>query len=700
MRPRHACESHPLTIRRRRAAQAERMDEVLAAMSAIDTRTARATSKHDERMIREAVRASDGGFGTVNRLIHARLRDWLALQAARRVDTLSSISGTPVDAGIASAEHVIELSGARCTLAALRREQGAMDDLVAGEALCREALDGMMRAVEMTSGGGGRDGAQPEQPQHLLTLRCMHELGLVLHAQGRYRDAATHLRRVMHHRHCHPRLGRRHPDTLASMCALGAALVRCDEAPSAVRVLRQALRHMREADDGASERPETLRAMTLLACALRAEGERQQKQAAVAAADSAVSEAEQLLGEALVACRATLGPAHPVALDVMDEYASVLVHFGDVLQAQRMRRELQRARHEQLGRAHPAAVAADVHIVLELEREGRVEEAVRECMACLDSFSAALGKAHPQVSACAAHAQRMLLRRLDGMIDSGRGDEAARELVAFLVRLVPLVNANNLCAFATSAAPMLGRLAHRNRRDSFAPMWKVEGLLRRTLDIMSKALGAEHATTRAVLDAQDALLKAALGVMAKGHIDDKMAAEKVIRSVSTAIAGAMGDRHERALGAMFIHAQALVNLSKNSSWYPTVSDDFGWCIICGCGTPEVDDALDVMYRVLRLHDETLGADHPQTKEVEGMVSQLYNMYSSIGIDLLLGFFCMPCVCIGHLCWKCISRRRRDRQRAAAAVAARTASSGRQLRASAPADVAHVLSTAPATVDPM
>ena len=55
--------------------QVKRFDDIAAAMSKIDTRTASAFDKADQRMIEAAVRDSGGGFEAVNGRIHDRLRE-------------------------------------------------------------------------------------------------------------------------------------------------------------------------------------------------------------------------------------------------------------------------------------------------------------------------------------------------------------------------------------------------------------------------------------------------------------------------------------------------------------------------------------------------------------------------------------------------------------------------------------------------
>ena len=512
------------------------MDDVLAAMSRIDTRTAQASSKHDERMIREAVRASDGGFGAVNRLIHQQLRFWLEKHASSRVDAVETPLADDDDddhlvgsgeARPLQVEQTLQLCDALRVHASLLRELGSIDDVLRGEELCSRALERLAR-VRMLDG-------------HPLWLACQHEMGLLLHARGRYRDAAAHLQRAMLGRF--GALRRRHKDTLASMRALGATLLRCDEVAAAEAVLRQALRHMRELADDADSTPDALHAMVALAHALRLRAE--------------FSEAEQLLSDALPTCRAALGATHPITLDAMDEYAAVLMHYGDALQAQRMRRELQRARHELLGEAHPATVAADEHVVSELQREGRLADAARECEACLARYSAALGAQHPVASACALRAALLLMH-------SSAATKAFRPKVAALRR--------------------------------------AGELMRSALAAQCVALGDAHADTRAVMEGQKVWLVHVLDESSNIYYWRDM--HRDMCAMMEGATEALGCAHEHALHLKLQCARELLYRG------PIL------CFGSAEHAAQFRQGEELMRDVLRIYGDKYGPQHSKTVQLE------------------------------------------------------------------------------------
>lgn len=434
------------------------MGMVVAAMSAIDTRTAKTSVAIDQRMIQEVVRASAGGFGAVNRLIHARMREWLMQQAADRVDAAASACARAESYAQAA---VVELRSARLVHATLLREQCNIKDLLAGEALCRLAIG---------------EAPNDEAGEDLLTMYCMHELGLQLHAQGRYREATVHLRQAMHGRFKALKKNRRHPDTLASMSALGVALHMSGDHESAISVLRQALRHMREEADDADEQPATLQTLTALARVLLA--------------NKQVSEAEQLISKVVSTCRSMPdGATHPITLDALDVLVSVLIKLGDVLEGQKVLRELRLARLEQLGAEHPVCAATDLHEVDALKLQGHKADAAKLCLDCLARFSDALGAAHPQTCICAVRAAVLL---------TSIGEQKA--------------DPEELCLAAE--------------------------LLRDSLSSLCTTLGASDASTLKAIKAQDVLARVLLMRESQNDV-----ALTLLRSMMDGAASALGHRH-------------------------------------------------------------------------------------------------------------------------------------------------------------
>jgi tetratricopeptide (TPR) repeat protein len=201
-----------------------------------------------------------------------------------------------------------------------------------------------------------------------------------LHAQGRYAEAETLVRRALAIRL--KALGEGHPDTAASYNRLAANLHAQGRYAEAETLVRRALAIRLKALG--EDHPDTGRAYQGLAVSLLGQGK--------------YAEAETLFRRALAIYLKALGEDH---LDIALSYNNLAVNQfeqGKYAEVEALRRKALAIRLKALGEDHPATALTYNNLAVHLEWQGKYAEAETLLRRALAIYLKALGEDHPETA--------------------------------------------------------------------------------------------------------------------------------------------------------------------------------------------------------------------------------------------------------------------------------------------------------------
>ncbi|CAD6594197.1 MAG: hypothetical protein ASARMPREDX12_008416 [Alectoria sarmentosa] len=200
----------------------------------------------------------------------------------------------------------------------------------------------------------------------LTTLALKDSLGAALTKQGKYSEAATLLQEVLTTRESLNQ-SPTSPGMLCTMNNLAAALHHQGHHASAESLHRRVL----ESDTqtlGISH-PDTLTSMHNLAAVLAHQGPDDDKD------NAKLSEAAELLQQALQLSQQVNGPRSPQTLRIMGEQVNILLRQEKYEQAEGLAREVLALRREVLRAQHPEIATAMHSLGVVLRKLGKVDEA-------------------------------------------------------------------------------------------------------------------------------------------------------------------------------------------------------------------------------------------------------------------------------------------------------------------------------------
>jgi tetratricopeptide (TPR) repeat protein len=213
--------------------------------------------------------------------------------------------------------------------------------------------------------------------EHPDTLASMYDLAKSLGQAGKLRESETMHREVLEIRR--RVLGDEHVDTLKSLGALGSALLSTGKLDESERVLRQAVK-LDERVLG-EEHKVTLEAMAGLASTLTERGK----------LDAAEAMARRVLGIR----RRVLGEEHPDTMDSVRILARVLVFRGEGDEAGPMYERDLEFQRERKGDEHPNTLGAMTNWTWVLWDRGKLEEAEATAREVFEARRRLLGDEHP-----------------------------------------------------------------------------------------------------------------------------------------------------------------------------------------------------------------------------------------------------------------------------------------------------------------
>lgn len=200
----------------------------------------------------------------------------------------------------------------------------------------------------------------------LTALGLKDSLGAALTKQGKYSEAATLLHEVLATRESLNQ-SPTSPDMLCTMNNLAAALHHQGHRASAESFHRRVLESKTQTL-GISH-PNTLISMHNLAAVLADQGANNEKD------NAKLSEATELLQQALQLSKQVNGPRSPPTLRIMGHQVHILLRQEEYEQAEGLAREVLALRRELLREQHPEIAEAMHSLLVVLEKLGKVDEA-------------------------------------------------------------------------------------------------------------------------------------------------------------------------------------------------------------------------------------------------------------------------------------------------------------------------------------
>ena len=222
---------------------------------------------------------------------------------------------------------------------------------------------------------GARRGVLGEE--HPDTLACMNNLAAALHAQGDFDAAQAILRHVL--ATCQREEGDAHPNTLTAMNNIAEVLFERGDLASAYALEEQVLNAQRRTLG--EEDPTTLLTMNNLASTLLAQGD--------------CIRARALLEQALTGLRRSLGDDHSSTLSTMSNLTVVLGRLGDFVGARASQEQVLDARRRVLGEEHPDTLGSMSCLAEILRGEGNLNDARELQERVLGAQRRLLGEKHP-----------------------------------------------------------------------------------------------------------------------------------------------------------------------------------------------------------------------------------------------------------------------------------------------------------------
>lgn len=299
--------------------------------------------------------------------------------------------------------------------------------------------------------------------QEPRTLDAVHnEMGELLSAQGRYREAEEVLRRVVEEREKHGRT--ESPGYLACLHNLASAVAGQRRYADAETIFRKVLHH--EERLYGTERIEYWSSVRALAGILDLQGN--------------PVEAETLLRQTLAAHEQLSmdSPGYPV---VLHELGRVLTQQGLLTEAEAILRRALTVKEERLGVDHPSYGSSLLALAAVLRRRGRLQDAEALLRQCLAIEESALGPEHPGLYPA--------LNNLGSIVVAQGRLEEAVSLVSKALELAVATHGRQ----GPDVGQILSGLAqlfHQMGRPEAGP------IAREALELLTTSLGSDHPVTR------------------------------------------------------------------------------------------------------------------------------------------------------------------------------------------------------------
>lgn len=396
-------------------------EEAFLKTCSVDAEQASALEKRDLDGIQAAVRAREGGFLAVNRLIIGAMRAWMISTCMRVLKRMEADHSARPDFMYNTAkllhkhgdmvgalplyELSLELRRSRygpedrrtlagmAGLARLLQELGRLDE---AEKLYKEDLEICRRVLG---------------PAHKDTLHGIANMARLLHDRGKLAEAEKLFREDLAGSKL--ALGEEHNDTLSSMHNLAQLLLERREYDEAEGLLEQVLRIR-------STRlpPDALQLLTCKADKVK-----------ILQARGDLDAAQALCESVLAARKRILGDEHPHTLNSLCSLGRILVAAGKLDAAEPHFREDYDASSRRFGCGHPDTATSALHLVDVLRRlPGRSGDAIHLCSKTLRHCREwrALGIDHPLTLTC----MRVMAKLLRDAGDAEAAEAVFRDLVA------------------------------------------------------------------------------------------------------------------------------------------------------------------------------------------------------------------------------------------------------------------------------
>ncbi len=247
----------------------------------------------------------------------------------------------------------------RQTLADRYRELGLLDEALA---LQRRALETRKKLL-------GDD--------HPDTLASVDALGRLFSMRGSPSEAKPYLTDALERRR--RVLGEDHPDTLVSLDRMGWFLQTIGKLADAETCLRDVVARRRRVLGDSNV--DTLDALDNLGVVLQTE--------------SKLTEAEECYREAVEKLRRTVGGEHKFTVDAIGNLGSLLQREGRKSEAEPLLREAYETRRRTLGDEHPATLNSEVSLGVVLQSSGTLDEAERLQRDSVEKLRRVVGAEHP-----------------------------------------------------------------------------------------------------------------------------------------------------------------------------------------------------------------------------------------------------------------------------------------------------------------
>ncbi|KIM89575.1 hypothetical protein PILCRDRAFT_1920 [Piloderma croceum F 1598] len=214
-------------------------------------------------------------------------------------------------------------------------------------------------------------------PQHLGTLRAVHQLAIVYDSQGRYKEAETLYGRVLKGRQ--KLLGSKHMDTLGTVHNLASTYQSQGRYSQAEMLYRRALAGSEKLLG--HQHPNTLHTVHNLAIVYQLQGR--------------CHKAETLFKRALAGREKVIGPDHLDTLGTLNNLANDYRLQGRYVEAETLLRRALAGREKVLGSEHPDTLQTIGNLAIIYKSQGRYGEAEKLYRRSLAGFEKVLGIEHP-----------------------------------------------------------------------------------------------------------------------------------------------------------------------------------------------------------------------------------------------------------------------------------------------------------------
>jgi eukaryotic-like serine/threonine-protein kinase len=260
-------------------------------------------------------------------------------------------------------------------------------------------------------------------------------------------------------------LGEEHPDTLISICNVGAYLSGLGRNKEAEPYYREALdksRRVRGDDD-----METLTCISNMGRLLLDENK--------------LSEAEPYYREALVGRRRVLGELHEETLRSLNDWGWLLSNQGKFEEAETCCREALAKCRDFLGEEHRDTLRTTNELAVLLQKQGKLDEAATYFRELVDKRRRILGEVHPRTL--------VSIQNLGSVLNSsghpGEAEELLREALTKQQRLLGVDHADTLTSLGNLSMLLIGQ----------DKLTEAEAMCRETLERRRRVLGEAHPDT-------------------------------------------------------------------------------------------------------------------------------------------------------------------------------------------------------------